>query len=223
MKTIGIAICAYKGHISQLKDVLDSIEKQTKKPDNVVISCSSCTDSDIPYTPDMYSFPFRIITHSEKKNSAQNRNCAGALVNTDIIAFFDADDIMHPQRIEIIYKCFVMNDIKIFLHNTTIDTSKAINFGNYTDYLFIINKLGRCSYGTTILNIYMPGALIANGHVTVAADVLKNIQFNDTVEYYTREDTKFSTDVIVAYPNQTAYCNLILSYYRPSGTGGYLC
>ena len=225
-KTIGIAICAYKGHIPQLHTVFNSIENQTRKPDMVIVSCSSAEQKDIPYRASMFSFPLIIITHREKKNAAQNRNFAGALLQTDIICFFDADDIMHPQRIEIIERCFVTHDIKIFLHNTkqynTAIHDEQINT-LYTEYQYILNLLGRCYYGTTILNVHVDNMLIANGHVSVAADVFKVIQFNDTGEYYTREDTKFCTDVILAYHDRTAYCNNVLSYYFPSGTGGYLC
>lgn len=221
MKSIGIAICAFYGHILPLKKALESIEGQTKKPDMVIVSCSSCEQKDIPYTPQMYSFPLMIITHRDKKNAAQNRNFAAELLQTDIICFFDADDIMHPQRIEIIHNCFMTYDIKLFLHNTQLNIPDTIV--PYTDCTYILNKLGMCRFGSTILQMYMPNMIIANGHASISADVFKEIKFNDTKEYYTKEDTKFCTDIIVKYQNQTAYCNNVLSYYFPSGTGGYIC
>ena len=223
-KSLGIAICAYKGHIPQLKTAFDSIEQQTRKPDMVIVSCSSSEQSDIPYKASMYSFPLMIITHRDKKNAAQNRNFAAALLQTDIVSFFDADDIMHPQRLQIIEDCFIRHNVKIFLHNTTQYRKENRGFYPlYSEHPYILNLLGRCYYGTTMLNTHQDNMLIANGHVSVSADVLKGIQFNDTSEYYTREDTKFCTDVIIAYHDRTAYCNNILSYYIPSGTGGYLC
>jgi len=226
MKTIGIAICAYKGHIPQLKTLLESIEKQTKKPDMVIVSCSSSEPNSVPYRANMYSFPLIVITHRDKKNAAQNRNFAARLLQTDIICFFDADDIMHPQRIEIIHNCFTIHDCKIFLHNTSLyDPTISVNdvFTKYDAVEYIINRLGVCPYGTTILHKDVPNMLIANGHVSISTDIFSYIQFNDTEEYYGREDTKFCTDVIRTFPIQTAYCNSILSYYIPSRTGGYIC
>ena len=153
MKSIGIAICAFYGHILPLKKALESIEGQTKKPDMVIVSCSSCEQKDIPYTPQMYSFPLMIITHRDKKNAAQNRNFAAELLQTDIICFFDADDIMHPQRIEIIHNCFMTYDIKLFLHNTQLNIPDTIV--PYTDCTYILNKLGMCRFGSTILQMYL--------------------------------------------------------------------
>jgi glycosyltransferase involved in cell wall biosynthesis len=219
LKTIGVAICAYKGHISHLERLLDSIENQTRKPDHVVVSCSSCTIDDIPYVTDHYTFSLSIYTHSEKRNAAQNRNFAASILKTDIITFFDADDSMHPQRLEIIYNCFSNHDVVIFLHGTV--SQEDYLFTHYDSYEYILNKLARCNWGSTILTFYLPNASIANGHVTISREVFESIKFNETHEYLAREDTKFCTDVIVSYPNKTAYCNKILSRYYPSRTGGY--
>ena len=38
---IGVAIPCYSGHIPKLLCLLNSLEKQTKLPDKVVVSCSS--------------------------------------------------------------------------------------------------------------------------------------------------------------------------------------
>jgi len=118
---IGVAIPAYNGHIELLFSLLDSIQNQTILPDKVVVSCSSSDDTDFDnYNEKLktYSFLLQIITNKEKKGAAQNRNIAASkLAEMDYITFIDADDIMHPQRIEILLKVFESNDSDIILHN----------------------------------------------------------------------------------------------------------
>ena len=97
---IGVAIPCYIGHIEQLQVLLDSIAAQTRLPDKVVVSCSSTTE--MPPEFSKYEFDLQIICDPMRKNTAQNRNIAAQLLDTDVITFFDADDVMHPQRIEFV-------------------------------------------------------------------------------------------------------------------------
>jgi glycosyltransferase involved in cell wall biosynthesis len=219
---IGIAICCYKGHIGLLKRLFDSIERQTRKPNEVIVSCSSSEWQDIPYRRDMYSFPFQIITHMERKNAAQNRNYAAAQLTTDVVCFFDADDIMHPQRIEIIADCFQTHPrLMLFLHN--IEFSSSSNFPSIRNAYLYMNQLTRCVWGSTILHPPIDHANIANGHASIRRSVLQHVTFQESVEFQGKEDTAFSTDIIQLYPYQTAYCYNVLSRYEPSGTGGWQC
>ena len=216
---IGIAICCYKGHIVALQRLLDSIQQQTRLPDRVVVSCSSSTDTDISFALDAYSFPLHIITHTEYKNAAQNRNIAALHLlkhGIDVLSFFDADDVMHPQRVEIIHDCFSKYDIKLLLHNLILGTS--CTFETYSKYVYHFNNLDRCPWGSTVFKRKSEGLGICNSHVTVYADVFHTIQFDESVEAQAREDTIFATSVIVAYPYQTAYCPYPLSLYYPSGS-----
>ena len=217
--TIGVAICCYKGHLPHLKRLFDSIEQQIRKPDHVVISCSSTTIEDIVYRRSMYSFPFTFLIHSEKKNAAQNRNIASEHLTTDIISFFDADDIMHPQRLSVIYDCFEQHDTQILLHSTELGTS--MDFTMYRNIYLYLNQLDRCEWGSTILRYPIIEYPIANGHASVRRGVLSHTRFEESEEFQGREDTKFTTDIIMHYPYQTAYCQNILSRYDPSGTGGF--
>jgi glycosyltransferase involved in cell wall biosynthesis len=112
---IGVAIPCYYGHIDQLFILLDSIEKQTILPDKVVVSSSSTQSFENKKT---YSFPLEIIVTEEKQNAARNRNVAvSKLQDMDYITFIDADDVMHPQRIEVLLEVFKKEDSDIILHN----------------------------------------------------------------------------------------------------------
>jgi len=219
---IGVAICCYKGHIPHLKRLFDSIQAQTRLPDEVVVSCSSSRPEDIPYRQEDYTFPFTIMTCEEPKNAAQNRNrAAAACVDTvDVISFFDADDTMHPQRIDIIYQCFTRHAVVILLHSIEIDPNAS--FIEYGHPAFLLNSLARCPWGSTVITVPMYQSHIANGHASIRSEVFPRISYRESADMQGREDTLFSTDVIFVYPMRTAYCNYKLSQYFPSRTIGAL-
>jgi len=215
-KTIGVAICCYKGHIPHLKNLFDSIEQQYKKPDQVIVSCSSSYIEDIPYQPRDYSFHLLIIVTHEKKNAAENRNIAASHLTTDIISFFDADDIMHPQRLLFIYECFVKYDIKLFAHNTISDPDQS--FEIYPTYFCLRNVLYRCPYGSTKIAHHLPDAMVHNAHISITRDVFDAIKYPEHPFFHGKEDTVYCTAVILTYPQNTVYCHNALSKYVPSRT-----
>ena len=221
MVTIGVAICCYHGHLSKLGRLFDSIEHQTRRPDEVVVSCSSTTLEDVVYRRDMYTVPFRILIHGERRNAAQNRNYASAQLSTDVVTFFDADDIMHPQRLAVIADAFEAHPtLQILLHNTEFGIS--LEFPRFTNVYLYMNQLGQCPWGSTTLKVPLNEAHIANGHVSVRRRVLTEITYPEGVGFRGREDTVFTTEIIRRWPLGTAYCLNILSRYEPSGTLGML-
>jgi len=218
---IGVAICCYHGHIRKLQRLFDSMEAQSRRPDQVVVSCSSSLPEDIPYHPWVYSYPLTILPVAEHRNAAENRNYAASQLNTDVICFFDADDIMHPQRIEVVHECFVNHPIKIFLHNTAIvENVWELNkpFEKYESYYYLKYALAKCEWGSTVLTEKLPDTQIANGHASVRREIWEQLPFKEEEEYKGKEDTVFCTDIIDLYPLETMYCHNILSRYFPSRT-----
>jgi len=114
---IGVCVPCYYAHIRYLGGLLMSIENQTLKPHIVSISISGVTD-DIVVPTFTTTFPLKITTTDLKKNAGQNRNIAVDQIkdDIDIITFFDADDFMHPKRLEIIDKAFKDDTCDVFMH-----------------------------------------------------------------------------------------------------------
>ena len=137
---IGVAIPCYIHHIEKLQVLLESISNQTRVPDKVVVSCSSTTE--LPYIP-TYNFELTIIFEQSMKNPSQNRNIAARHLDTDIITFFDSDDIMHPQRIEFIEQAF-WEGADIVLHNFETEHSQ---FSLYDSCNISYNCLCQCATG----------------------------------------------------------------------------
>lgn len=115
MSSIGIAIPTYSKHIQFLNELLESIEQNTIKPTQVVVSISSMQD----YENDkIYSYPIKYLVTSDYKNPSMNRNIAKSHLNTDIISFIDGDDVMHCKRLEYIKTAFSYDPyIDIVMHN----------------------------------------------------------------------------------------------------------
>jgi glycosyltransferase involved in cell wall biosynthesis len=234
--SIGIAIPCYKGHIPNLFKLLDSIEDQTRKPDMVCVSCSSTTE--FPFDKvKKYSFPLDVIITEEKKNAAENRNIAIAKLldvsvsvsttdicrNLDYITFMDADDIMHPQRIEILLKLFNERNIDIILHNYQQNEINDLNEFEKIEnenLSFRINEMRQhwsgCIEHVDFHKYTYEG--IHHSQASVKREILLYIKYPEEAEFARREDCIFCHRVFDLPNIQTAYVSNKLSFYKPSGT-----
>lgn len=225
---IGVAIPCYIGHINKLYELLESIENQTRIPDKVVVSCSSTNSEMIPVFK-IYTFPLEFIPIEEKKNAAENRNIASSkLKDMDYISFFDADDIMVPQRIEFIEKVIENNNPDIILHNFYLNNDEQENktTSEINDtLLYKINSLRQCPSGCILHKEYSPDSKIYHIHhsqPTVKSCLLDKVKFPEESIYINKEDSIFCY-LIFDLPNIiNAYIQNELSYYTSSNSQGYM-
>ena len=219
---IGIAIPCYFGHIEYLFKLLDSIQNQTHLPDKVVVSCSSTRYDEFNY--DLikhYTFPLQVITNENKLCAAKNRNIAGSnLMDMDYITFIDADDIMHPQRIETLLRVFNEDDSDIILHNYESNIEFNINLFKKIDIVNSrFNSLKQCYSGCITHNILFDrDDKIHHGHVSIKQDIFNKIKFPEEPEFYTKEDCVFCYRVFSLPNTKNSYITNKLTYYNPSNT-----
>ena len=228
---IGVAIPCFIKHIPQCLQLLDALEYQTRRPDEVVVSCSST----IEFPHKEYSYPIKILVTEKKQNTSTNRNCAARELQTDIICFFDADDEMHPQRLEVIERSFqstngVTGDIQstngvtgetpttdIILHSFFEESERdrpypLIDLSNYS---MIRNQLSQAPSGCITLDNVQR---IHHGQVSVTKEIFQQVQFPEEREYEIREDCVFCYRVF-SLPNiRSVYLPDPLSKYSPSWT-----
>ncbi len=223
---IGVAIPCFIKHINLLKRVLDSIENQTRKPDQVIVSCSEASDADIPYRQSDYSYPLQIITYTEVKSGSENRNIAASRLTTDIISFFDADDVMHPQRLECIEACFTTNpDATTMLHQFQLGSQTVAPF--YYEFNVFKNNVFSIEYNIKAGN-NMYARLKAtdesvndfhNGHVTIRREAFDSLKFNELGPVIGCEDAVFTGNLYEKYgPSKIYYAPYKLTYYEPQQT-----
>jgi len=121
---IGVCIPCYAPHIPYLQYCLNSIENQTQKPTIVSISISSYTNKEqLPLASD-YSFPILYTCTSMPQCAGKNRNVAAQAIvdQVDILSFFDADDLMHPKRLEKLNQAFTDYKLDSCVHYFTKGT-----------------------------------------------------------------------------------------------------
>jgi glycosyltransferase involved in cell wall biosynthesis len=217
MPSIGVVIPCYKFHIPMLKRCLDSIEAQTVKPHEVIVACSSCKSSDIPFSTYNYSFTLRILPRPERRNAAENRNYAASFLTTDILSFFDADDEMHPQRLEAITRAFEQTPgLDIVLHSFLEGDETAKPFDMYTSFEMKPQTLRKAPTGCAI---YTPNwnARIHHSQVSVSRFAYGRIQFKEDPGNERREDAIFCGDILGMEGCQNVYIANALSKYYIEG------
>jgi GT2 family glycosyltransferase len=215
--SIGVAIPCYFGHISHLINLLDSIENQTCLPNKVVVSSSSTKDK---IQIKQYSFLLEIIITEEHKNAAQNRNIAvSKLTDVDFITFIDADDIMHPQRIEILLKVFKETNCDIILHNYINNENK---FQNIQSINTRINQLTQCYSGCIrhldFYKYHNTDELIHHSQSSIKRNIVDIIKYPEEKEFLRKEDCIFCYRIFELPNIKNVYISNKLSYYNPSNT-----
>ena len=218
---IGVAISCYIKHIEVLNRLLDSIQNNTVKPDIVSISSSSMNDEICPINIDNWSFKIIYKGTKNKLITSQNRNIAllEILKDNDIklVNFIDADDIMHPQRIEIILNAFSKyKDAKILLHNFTNYTkNQVIEKYDIENINISYGILRKCHTGCAKRHDNKPIRL-HHAHSTVSVDVLRTVKYRENINLNGKEDSIFCGDILDVYPNDNIYISNSLSYYDES-------
>ncbi len=101
-----IIIPCHPRHACHLYDLISLYEEQTVLPDEIVISLSQSNQvseeiiHNIESTP--WAFSVKLLKSDKKLYAGQNRNRACDKAAGDIFICQDADDLPHPQRVEII-------------------------------------------------------------------------------------------------------------------------
>jgi glycosyltransferase involved in cell wall biosynthesis len=246
MKISVIIPCVDK-HVELLKNLLESIKLYTRKPDEVIISVSPKylklnLNAIKKELEDKYSF-VTCLVQSTITNVAVNRNNCLKIVTGDIIVVNDADDIMHPQKLEIIENIFTKYpDKMLLLHGfiVKVDRDYSLNYCNKID-IDKINIYTNIRSNTNLNRGKFPPVFIedfdykkihphhpfASTFATFSKKILENIKYdvdesryNNVHKVTTRtacEDTIIIRDIHDLYKN-TIYIDPVLAYYSPSFT-----
>ena len=119
LKTSVIIPCHYK-HVPYLLDVLNSYKNQTELPDEIIISISQEDLANREVLEKInntdWGFSLKILTSKNVICAGENRNIGCSHASGDIFILQDADDIAHPQRIEIIKYFFDNHKLDYLIH-----------------------------------------------------------------------------------------------------------
>lgn len=199
-KTIGVCIPCRARHIPLLKNVLTSIQKGTVHP--VVVSISISEWDKMPELGS-YDFGVRITLHKNAMNAAQNRNVAAKVImsTVDIITFIDADDAMHPRRLEIIRDTISKHKVDGVAHDyhpihSALDIDKWKVLPQKIQTLHGVLVKGPSGFG--LVPMIPGGGKIHHGHLSVLSTVLEKVTFREDDGALLREDSLFASDLLDA-------------------------
>jgi hypothetical protein len=228
---IGLAIPCYRPHIPKLQALLDSLEGQVRKPDLVAVSCSSTPFELFPMETwsRRYSFPVRFLLEPERLNAAQNRNRAAAVLveaGMDLLSFFDADDIPHPERLAAVAQAFggslgaiapeIVMHAYIDGHSPASAEPFQRNLGSWT---IETGCLARAPSGC-VIHTRRPSAIPHHSQLTVRAGIwVAGARFLEGEAFERREDAVFCGTVVEAVgPAKTAFIADPMSKYYMEGS-----
>lgn len=212
---IGVAIPTYKGHLHVLDRCLTSIENQTRKPDIVSISASSCQN-----LPDLtkYSFPIKFACTPLGQNAAQNRNTAASLLENDkidILSFFDGDDEMLPTRLEFIERAFNETSSVLIVHNyVTMRSPSDASTPTLTEYELYPNSVVPTPGDVgTHFSGQLSNRNLHHGHPSVLYHIWQHNKYEEGSNFLFKEDSVFCQRIATKF-RECSYIHTELSVYH---------
>ena len=120
MKT-SVVIPATPGNFVFLNSVIQNYAEGTVKPDEIVVSLSNgCYVDGVDALEKRFSSvfeDFKVLIHDKVMVQGPNRDAATMATKNEIIISNDADDVPHPQRVEIIKHFFETQPILHLNHS----------------------------------------------------------------------------------------------------------
>ncbi|MBA4141920.1 MAG: glycosyltransferase family 2 protein [Nitrosospira sp.] len=106
--SLSVALASYNGE-RYIREQLDSIARQTRLPDELVVSDDASTDATSAIVQEFarrVSFPVRFLQHERLGTTGNFETAIRACVG-DVIFLCDQDDVWYPNKIETIEACFI--------------------------------------------------------------------------------------------------------------------
>ncbi len=175
---ISIIVPCYYGHFHFLEGLLDGYSSQTVLPDEVVISLSEfdkiLTEEIEALKNQNWPFVVKIIQNERKLYAGTNRNIACQHAEGNIFICQDADDLPHPQRVEILKHMFDHCDVDHLLHRWIPDSQKALQ--NHW-YQYDVNDLIYYSFNSWVELSQMD--YVHYGNVAIRKSVFEKVKWTD--------------------------------------------
>lgn len=212
MRVSVIVPCSHK-HVRLLPELIEHLGAQTRKADEIVVAVSGCEAPAVPATS------ARILYSSVPQTCGQNRNRASEAAVGDVLIYQDADDLPHPQRVEIIAGLFEVYEIEHLMHGYiyTRGSRWSVGFPSGTNKNFdgriempsssIEEAAARCAYRSEPA----PSTRVTNGEIAVARFVFDAVCWPERGG--TGTDMEFNKTVYARF-KRTAATELPLVIYR---------
>jgi glycosyltransferase involved in cell wall biosynthesis len=231
MSTVSVVIPCYPPHLQYLPRLLANLQQQTYYPQEVIIALSECSRVQAQHlqrelTP-LVRCPLKLAISPYKGYAGPNRNRGAALATSTYIAFLDADDVYHSQKLEHTRAALDLTGADICLHSfnyapgpSTFSQQKYLlqpqqitpSTTIYTRTFGTPPRRNRAAerHLKSQLGIEA-GYLIHHGHPTVRASVMDTVQYSDMPR---GQDCFFLRDALFDYHKQAIALPIALSLYK---------
>lgn len=128
---ISVALCTYNGS-RYLGEQLESIARQTRIPDELIICDDRSTDDSVEIAgkfADAAPFPVKIIVNETNIGSTANFSKAIGSCSGDVIALSDQDDVWLPHKLERIGSEFEAADVGLVFSNAELTDEQLNSIG----------------------------------------------------------------------------------------------
>ena len=191
--SVSVVVPCAHAHVQHLVGLVGVLQAQTRKPDQIVFAISGCLASALP------RLEAEIIHSPERQTAGSNRNRGSAAARGDVVIYQDADDLPHPQRVEIIAALFEKYQIDHLMHRYTRSEARPEEFS-------VKEASKRTTYRPTLGT-----SAVTNGNPAVARSLLGAVRWPEYANI--GEDLEFNARAYV-YTKRTAVVELPLLMYR---------
>jgi cellulose synthase/poly-beta-1,6-N-acetylglucosamine synthase-like glycosyltransferase len=109
-ENVSVIVPCHHAHVGYLPELIRAHSEQSIPPFEIVISLSGTSKIPLQILEDLirknWNISVRWVLHREELSRGRNRNMALKAARGAIIIPVDADDLPHPQRVELILKAF---------------------------------------------------------------------------------------------------------------------
>jgi hypothetical protein len=191
--TTTLIIPCHSAHAKYLYNLLRIYENQTDPPNEIVISLSDSNNVETGIINllenNQWIFPIKLIQSKQKLFAGQNRNIACKHASNEIFICQDADDIPHPQRIEVIKYFFNKLQLDFLLHKFIYNNESLPPVGDMSTIHY--------SYLKTYHDAWAVGYMLF-GQPAIHRRVFDKIKWKDIP---IDEDNTFANQVITTFNN----------------------
>ncbi len=228
--TITVGIPCVPRDLGALEKCILSIEQQTLKPKEIVVSLSSYKGKELTALNAITTIPLKLIITESPKTAGANRNIVAVNATSEYISFIDADDLMHRDRIRIIHqrlkqtnpsalwhgykKHFISRYLKRRIHsNSTYQknaTIKQIYLNQFKSTEAILNKKGSAPKHLKTKKHHW----VCFGHPTIRRQTLLQTPMNESLSV--GEDVEYMYRLLWLVGANIIFEQSPLSFYFPS-------
>jgi glycosyltransferase involved in cell wall biosynthesis len=210
--SVSVIIPCHARHFVHIFPLLQHLQNQTSMPEEVVISLSSIQLISSAEVDSMEKYPWRfslkILRSKEAIASGRNRNIATQASKGDIVIYQDADDIPHPQRIEIVRNLFQTRKIDHLLHGWIPESGQFVRYNPEFTPTFEFS-----SFLTMMQFMDANGLSVQNGHPCCTREAANALPWaEDFSDDGVGEDMRFNKTAYELFPNRIVIPEKLLLY-----------